>query len=244
MFTEDSVTINYTGSKELKDTLSITVLYIEDDRDIGNAVSADLREREYAVRWLESGEGALEAAEGCQLAVLDVMLPGLDGFTVGQRLKRAYPGLPVLMLSARTSIDDKLQGLDFADDYLTKPFHPDELAARIEVLLRRSGTAASVPMTLKHLIVQPGSSIITEAASGREIMLTGKQFQIFSYLLRHLGQILTKEQIYEAVWGETYIEGDKTLMVHIRYLREKLELDPAVPEIIETVRGIGYRVRA
>ncbi|MNC39570.1 Transcriptional regulatory protein WalR [compost metagenome] len=172
------------------------------------------------------------------------MLPGLDGFTVGQRLKRAYPNLPILMLSARTSIDDKLQGLEFADDYLTKPFHPDELAARIEVLLRRTGAVMSIPLTLKHLMVYEGDNRIIEAASGKEILLTGKQFQIFSYLLRHLGQILTKEQIYEAVWGESYIEGDKTLMVHIRYLREKLELDPAAPEIIETVRGIGYRVRA
>ncbi|OKP87398.1 response regulator transcription factor [Paenibacillus sp. P32E] len=224
--------------------MSVTLLYVEDDRDIGIAVSADLRERGYAVRWLESGEGAAEAAAGCQLAILDVMLPGLDGFTVGQRLKRAFPNLPILMLSARTSIDDKLQGLEFADDYLTKPFHPDELAARIEVLLRRTGAAMSIPLTLKHLMVYEGDNRIIEADSGKEILLTGKQFQIFSYLLRHLGQILTKEQIYEAVWGESYMEGDKTLMVHIRYLREKLELDPAAPEIIETVRGIGYRVRA
>lgn len=223
--------------------MSVTLLYIEDDREIGSAVSADLREREYAVRWLESGEGAVEAAAGCQLAILDVMLPGLDGFTVGQRLKRAYPELPVLMLTARASIDDKLQGLDFADDYVTKPFHPDELAARIEVLLRRSGASAAVPLQLKHLLVADGGQRITDA-EGKEIVLTGKQFQIFSYLLRHLGQILTKEQIYEAVWGEPYLEGDKTLMVHIRYLREKLELDPGDPEIIETLRGIGYRVRA
>lgn len=224
--------------------MSVTLLYVEDDREIGSAVSTDLRERQYAVRWLESGEGAVEAAAGCQLAVLDVMLPGLDGFTVGQRLKRAYPAMPILMLSARASIDDKLQGLEFADDYLTKPFHPDELAARIEVLLRRTGAAEPSPLVLKHLVVYEGNNVIQEAATGREILLTGKQFQIFTYLLRHLGQILTKEQIYEAVWGEAYIEGDKTLMVHIRYLREKLELDPAAPEIIETVRGIGYRVRA
>ncbi|MBW4085313.1 response regulator transcription factor [Paenibacillus sp. S150] len=224
--------------------MGVTLLYIEDEREIGGAVSADLREREYAVRWLESGEGAVEAAAGCQLAILDVMLPGLDGFTVGRRLKRAYPSLPILMLSARTAIDDKLHGLEFADDYLTKPFHPDELAARIEVLLRRTGTAKSIPLRLKHLMVYEGDNRIIEADSGNEILLTGKQFQIFSYLLRHLGQILTKEQIYEAVWGESYMEGDKTLMVHIRYLREKLELDPAAPEIIETVRGIGYRVRA
>ncbi|MRN55372.1 response regulator transcription factor [Paenibacillus monticola] len=224
--------------------MSVTLLYIEDDREIGHVVSSDLREREYGVRWLQSGEGALEAAADSQLVILDVMLPGLDGFTVGQRLKRAYPQLPILMLSARSSIDDKLQGLEFADDYLTKPFHPDELAARIEVLLRRAGTAVSEPLALKHLIVYESDNRVVQADTGHEIRLTGKQHQIFSYLLRHLGQIMTKEQIYEAVWGEAYMEGDKTLMVHIRYLREKLELDPAVPQIIETVRGIGYRVRA
>jgi DNA-binding response OmpR family regulator len=224
--------------------MSVTLLYIEDDREIGSVVSGDLSDRNYVVRWLRSGEGAVEQAEGCQLAILDVMLPGLDGFTVGQRLKRAYPKLPILMLSARTSIDDKLQGLQFADDYLTKPFHPDELAARIEVLLRRAGASSPEELVLKHLVVYEGDNRIIDADSGNEILLTGKQFQIFYYLLRHLNQIMTKEQIYEAVWGEPYMEGDKTLMVHIRYLREKLEKDPASPQIIETVRGIGYRVRA
>jgi len=224
--------------------MSVTLLYIEDDREIGSVVSGDLSDRNYVVRWLRSGEGAVEQAEGCQLAVLDVMLPGLDGFTVGQRLKRAYPKLPILMLSARTSIDDKLQGLQFADDYLTKPFHPDELAARIEVLLRRAGASSPEELVLKHLLVYEGDNRIIDADSGNEILLTGKQFQIFYYLLRHLNQIMTKEQIYEAVWGEPYMEGDKTLMVHIRYLREKLEKDPASPQIIETVRGVGYRVRS
>lgn len=224
--------------------MKVSLLYIEDDLDIGRAVSADLSDRNYTVNWQRSGEGAVEQAEGCQLAILDVMLPGLDGFTVGQRLKKAYPHLPILMLSARTSIDDKLQGLQFADDYLTKPFHPEELAARIEVLLRRAGAASSERLLLKHLIVLEGDNRIIHAESGDEIPLTGKQFQIFFYLLRHLNQIMTKEQIYEAVWGEPYMDGDKTLMVHIRYLREKLELDPAMPQIIETVRGVGYRIRA
>src|SRR5690606_34582733 len=109
---------------------------------------------------------------------------------------------------------------------------------------RRFGAHASEPVPVKHLLVYEKENRIENRTTGEEVILTAKQFQIFSYLLRHLGQILTKEQIYEAVWGESFIEGDKTLMVHIRYLREKIEQNPAAPEIIETVRGIGYRIRA
>ncbi|NIK78158.1 DNA-binding response OmpR family regulator [Paenibacillus castaneae] len=224
--------------------MSATLLYIEDDREIGSFVCRHMQEQGYEVNWVMSGEQALEAAAGCKLVILDIMLPGLDGFTVGQRLKKAAPDIPILMLSARTSIDDKLQGLQFADDYLTKPFHPDELTARIEVLLRRTGARNSEPLAIKHLLVHEQQNLVENQDTGEEITLTGKQFHIFSYLLRHLGQIMTKEQIYESVWGESYIEGDKTLMVHIRYLREKIERNPAAPEIIETVRGIGYRIRA
>ncbi|HEY4392273.1 MAG TPA: response regulator transcription factor, partial [Paenibacillus sp.] len=176
--------------------------------------------------------------------ILDVMLPGLDGFTIGQRLKKQFPYIPILMLSARASIDDKLHGLQFADDYLTKPFHPEELVARIEVLLRRSGTPSATPLQLRHLLIHEKENIIVNQDTGEEVILTGKQFYIFQFLLQHLGQILTKEQIYEGVWGEPYLDGDKTLMVHIRHLREKIERDPATPEIIETIRGIGYRVRS
>ncbi|TMV52247.1 response regulator transcription factor [Paenibacillus mesophilus] len=224
--------------------MKIPILYIEDDTDIGAWVTKDLAGRGYEVTWLTSGERALQEAAACRLAIVDVMLPGLDGFTVGQRLKKQNPQLPVLILSARAAIDDKLQGLQFADDYLTKPFHPDELAARIEVLLRRTGDAFEDTLTLKHLLVHMRDKRIVHRDTGEDIVLTGKQFHIFQYLLKHLGQIMTKEQIFEAVWSEPYLEGDKTLMVHIRYLREKLERDPAAPEIIETIRGIGYRVKA
>lgn len=170
------------------------------------------------------------------------MLPGLDGFSIGKRIKREQRELPILMLSARTAVEDKLEGLGFADDYVTKPFHPDELIARVEVLLRRFEKKADV-LQLQHLTIQTKDLQIINSETNEEIQLTGKQYHIFQYFLRHLNQILTKEQIYESVWGESYIEGDKTLMVHIRYLREKLEKDPAHPTIIETIRGLGYRVR-
>ncbi|MFD0589654.1 response regulator transcription factor [Paenibacillus sp. GCM10027627] len=219
------------------------LLYIEDDKEIGQFVTDHLQACGYEVHWLRSGDRALEVAEGASLAILDIMLPGLDGFTVGQRLKKAAPAMPIMLLSARTAIDDKVQGLQFADDYLTKPFHPDELTARIEVLLRRSEKASPLPLAVKHLLVYEKENRIVHADTGEEIMLTGKQFHIFNYLLSRRGQIMTKEQIYEAVWDEPYLEGDKTLMVHIRYLREKVERNAAEPEIIETVRGIGYRVR-
>ncbi|MCM3041407.1 response regulator transcription factor [Paenibacillus motobuensis] len=220
------------------------LLYIEDDQEIGTFISGELSSRGYEVTWLTSGDRAMEEAETSNLVILDVMLPGLDGFTVGQRLKKQFPHIPILMLSARASIDDKLHGLQFADDYLTKPFHPEELAARIEVLLRRSGAPSAAPLQLRHLLIHEKENIIVNQDTGEEIILTGKQFHIFQFLLQHLGQILTKEQIYEGVWGEPYLDGDKTLMVHIRHLREKVERDPAAPEIIETIRGIGYRVRA
>jgi DNA-binding response OmpR family regulator len=220
----------------------VRILYIEDEREIGEWVTRDLTERGYQVTWLTSGEGAEQHARQADVAVLDVMLPGLDGFSVGKRLKREAPDLPILMLSARSAVEDKVEGLSFADDYLTKPFHPEELAARIEVLLRRTQKFEDVLM-LRHLKIQLQNMQIIDTRTGEEIVLTGKQYHLFQYFLRHLNQILTKEQLYEAVWGEPYLEGDKTLMVHIRYLREKIEQNPAEPQIIETIRGIGYRVR-
>lgn len=220
----------------------VHILYIEDDKEIGHWVSTDLTERGYKITWLQSGENMESYLTSIDLAILDVMLPGLDGFSLGKRLKKSAPDIPIIMLSARTAVEDRLEGLRFADDYVTKPFHPDELAARIEVLLRRFQRHDEV-LEIKHLQIYPKDMRIINKNNEEEIVLTGKQYHLFQYFIRHLNQILTKEQLYEGIWGESYIEGDKTLMVHIRYLREKIEENPSVPTVIETIRGIGYRVK-
>lgn len=220
----------------------VHILYIEDEIEIGSWITNDLKERGYKVTWLESGDKIEKYLSSTDIAVLDVMLPGLDGFSIGRRIKKEDSNFPILMLSARTAIEDKIEGLSFADDYLTKPFHPDELAARIEVLLRRFQKSEDI-LQIGHLKIYTKDLQIINQKNNEEIPLTGKQYYLFQYFIRHLNQILTKEQLYEGVWGESYIEGDKTLMVHIRYLREKIEENPAKPTIIETIRGIGYRVK-
>ncbi|GIN57140.1 DNA-binding response regulator [Lederbergia ruris] len=220
------------------------ILYIEDDLEISKWVVEVLEEKGHKVNWLSSGEGATKIAREVEIAILDVMIPGLDGFSIGRRLKQEYPSLPILMLSARTSVEDRLQGLEFADDYVTKPFYPEELVARIEVLLRRFQQNQTEKVRIGHLDIFLEENRILDHEKNEEIILTGKQYQIFQYFLRHQNQILTKEQLYEGVWREPYIDGDKTLMVHIRYLREKLERDPAKPDLIETIRGLGYRLKS
>lgn len=218
------------------------ILYIEDEKEIGQWITEDLTARGYEVIWLMSGDQLEKHISDIDLAILDIMLPGLDGFSIGKRIKKANQETPIIMLSARSAVEDKIEGLSFADDYVTKPFHPDELAARVEVLLRRFQKQDDI-LEIEHLQIDAKSMAIINKNREQEILLTGKQFQLFQYFLRHLNQILTKEQLYEGVWGERFIEGDKTLMVHIRYLREKIEVNPAKPTIIETIRGIGYRVK-
>ena len=223
------------------------VLVVEDDLETAQFLRKALKESGHAVVLAHDGEeGAALAREGSfDVMIIDRMLPKLDGLSLVRQLRSEGIRTPVLILSALGEVDDKVKGLRAGgDDYLTKPFHPEELEARIRVLLRRFGTFASEPVAIKHLLFYENENRLVNRDTGEEIVLTGKQFQIFTYMVRHLGQILTKEQIFEAVWGEPYLEGDKTLMVHIRHLREKVERDPNAPEVIETVRGIGYRVRA
>ncbi|PHE88223.1 DNA-binding response regulator [Bacillus pseudomycoides] len=219
------------------------ILYVEDDHEIGEWVKRELQKQEYEVAWFTSENGTNEVCEIADVIVLDVMLPGLDGFTLGQRFKSEYPDTPIIMLTARTTLEDKIYGLTFADDYITKPFHPKELMARIEVLLRRYNKDGAEVQHVKHLKVFMKEYRIVDIDTGEEIVLSGKQHQIFFYLMKNMNCTLTKEQIFEAVWNESYIEGDKSLMVHIRHLREKIERNPSSPQIIETIRGIGYRCK-
>ncbi|MFA9558325.1 response regulator transcription factor [Evansella sp. AB-rgal1] len=219
------------------------ILYIEDEKELGSWVFEDLTRRGYEVIWLTNGEGVQEYLETSDIVILDVMLPGLDGFSIGKRIKKSYPQIPIMMLSARAQMDDKLEGLQFADDYVTKPFHPDELEARIQVLARRFDRIVPEEIQVQHLRYAPKRYELIHEEKSEPIFLTAKQLHILDYLIKHAGQIMTKEQIFEAIWEENYIEGDKTLMVHIRYLREKIEKNPAKPLIIETIRGIGYRLK-
>ncbi|SFQ23017.1 response regulator transcription factor [Salibacterium halotolerans] len=219
------------------------ILYVEDDKEIADLVLHDLHDKGYECTWLRSGQQLEDHLHKTDLLLLDIMLPGLDGFTLGKRIREQYSSLPILCLTARTAIEDKLTGLGFSDDYLTKPFHPEELLLRIDILLKRYDKVRLDTLTLRHLSIDLNANHIVNTETGREIILTEKQFKIFRFFLKNANHILTKEQIYSNVWQEPYIEGDKTLTVHIRYLRQKLEKDPQNPEIIETIRGLGYRVR-
>ncbi|MFD0617748.1 response regulator transcription factor [Paenibacillus sp. GCM10027629] len=219
------------------------ILYIEDDLEIGSWLTNYLSESGYLVEWLQTANELTEELPKVDLIILDVMLPGLDGYSVGLRIRKRLPHIPILMLTARTSIEDKLQGLAFADDYMTKPFHPDELCARIKILIRRKGDLSADRVQLGHIMIDKELNRITNTQTGEDIVLTGKQYHIFMELFQHANRILTKKRLYESVWGESYLEGDKSLMVHIRHLREKVEIDPGNPMIIETIRGVGYRLK-
>lgn len=221
------------------------MLYVEDNVEIGEWVERELVESGMTVTWLKSGDEAVSLAENHDLVILDVMLPGIDGFTVGQRIKNKYADKPLIMLTALGAVEDKVQGLGFADDYLTKPFSMEELIARINMLMRRQGQGQrqNEMIEIEHLKVYLNEHQVFDDRNDEEIRLTAKELKIFFFLLENKNQILTKEQIYEAVWNESYIAGDKSINVHIRHLREKIEDDSSQPKIIETIRGIGYRVR-
>ncbi len=222
------------------------VLVVDDDETVSEVVRRYLERDGYAVDTAYDGVTALRQAlaHPPDLMVLDLMLPGIDGIEVCRRLRQSHP-VPVIMLTARGDVDDRVTGLEVgADDYVTKPFSPRELTARVGAVLRR---AAAVDQQQPSLLEAGRIRLDTASrrcwVGGTLVQLTTKELDLLAFLLRSPGRAWRREELLEHVWGWTY--GDtSTVTVHIRRLREKVEEDPATPRHLQTVWGVGYRFEA
>jgi two-component system OmpR family response regulator len=224
------------------------ILVVEDDQNLLATLKYNLLKEGYQVDTAVDGAQALEIArsEKAELIILDVMLPKLSGFEVCRILRKEMT-VPILMLTAKTEEIDKIVGLEIgADDYMTKPFSMRELLARVRAMLRRAGMAvpqqAEAPMLLKmgELEIDTGRHLALRR--GTPLDLTPKEFDLLLFLARNKGFVFSREQLLEKVWGYDYAGGTRTVDVHIRWLREKVETDPAHPEHLLTVRGAGYKL--
>jgi two-component system, OmpR family, response regulator ResD len=233
------------------DSAASSVLVVDDEPTIVEVVGRYLERAGYEARGAADGFEALElaATERPDLVVLDLMLPGIDGIEVMRRL-RELPGPPlaVILLTARGEESDRLVGLrQGADDYVVKPFSPAELVARVGAVLRRTrpaeadGDADEPPIEVGPLRIEPSSRRVF--LDGEEIALTMREFDLLAFLAAHPGRVYSRDQLMESVWGEPYFEDTSTVTVHIRRLRAKLGDDPASPRFVETVWGVGYRLR-
>ena len=221
------------------------ILTIEDDPTTAAEIRRELEERGFKVSWAADGEEGLRLAAtgGYDAITLDRMLPGRDGLEVAAALKAAGVETPILMISALSDVDERVRGLRAGgDDYLTKPFALDEMAARVEVLLRRS-RADSDRRILRLADLELDLFAHVARRSGRDLRLGPKELKLLDYLLRNSGQVVTRTMIFEAVWGYTFDPGTNLIDVHVRALRAKLE-GPGLPTLLHTVRGSGYSLRA
>jgi DNA-binding response OmpR family regulator len=220
------------------------VLVIEDNRRLSRSLKTSLGEAGYAV---DVAYDAIEAEALAEAApydaiVLDVMLPGRDGFALCRDLRRRRIRAPVLMLTARDAVEDRVRGLDSgADDYLVKPFALDELLARLRALLRRESLSRTGTLQVADLVVDPSSHRVERA--GRPVALTTKAFALLEYLARHPDQVVTREMVEQHVWSYDYEGASNVVDVYIRRLRRQID-DPFPVKLIETVRGVGYRLRS
>jgi two-component system response regulator MprA len=220
------------------------VLVVEDDPHVREAVERALRYEGYDVHTAVNGNDALLRIDELEpdAIVLDVLMPGTDGLAVCRILRDRGNHTPVLMLTARHAVSDRVAGLDAgADDYLVKPFALDELFARVRALLRRSSiTDGEESLTVADLVLDPKRRQAWRA--GRELGLTKTEFDLLELLMFNAGIVVTRESIYERIWGYDFETSSKSLDVYIGYLRRKTEIDDA-PRLIQTIRGIGYTVR-
>ena len=220
------------------------ILVVEDEESFRDALSYMLRREGFEVHLAENGPAALESFDrhGADLVLLDLMLPGLSGTEVCRAL-RARSTVPVIMLTAKDSEVDKVVGLEIgADDYVTKPYSTRELVARIRAVLRRHGEPDElVPATLEAGPVRMDVDRHVVSVDGEQVAMPLKEFELLELLLRNAGRVLTRGQLIDRVWGSDYVGDTKTLDVHVKRLRSKVEPDPGVPKHIVTVRGLGYK---
>jgi len=220
------------------------VLVAEDDRAVRDAVERALSFEGYDVITARDGAEALQRVlnDSPDLVVLDVMMPIVDGLETCRRLRASGNGVPVLMLTARTEIADRVAGLDAgADDYLAKPFALEELLARMRALLRRSTSVVGEAFTVGDLVLDPDARLATR--SGEVMSLTKTEFDLLQFLVENAGVVLTRERIYEEIWGYDFETTSNSLDVYIGYLRRKTEV-AGRPRVVHTVRGVGYVARA
>jgi two-component system response regulator RegX3 len=220
------------------------ILVVEDEVSYSDPLSYLLRKEGYEVAVAETGPAALEEFDraGADLVLLDLMLPGLGGADVCRAL-RQRSAVPVIMLTAKDSEIDKVVGLEIgADDYVTKPYSSRELLARIKAVLRRGSEPEDLlPATLEAGPVRMDVERHVVTVNGEPAALPLKEFELLEMLLRNTGRVLTRMQLIDRVWGSDYVGDTKTLDVHVKRLRAKIEPDPAAPRHIVTVRGLGYK---
>jgi DNA-binding response OmpR family regulator len=214
------------------------VLLIEDDHSIGRLVCSYLDRNGYRTVWVRSGEeGLIELnRHPIKIVVLDIGLPGIDGFEVCRKI-RARSSVPIVMLTARDEEPDRVAGLEVgADDYLTKPFSPRELVARIKAVLRRTQARPHEDvLSMADVVLKRGAREVTVA--GEPVELTVKEFDLLAWLMQHSGIVFSREQLLDRVWGMSYLGGTRTVDVHVAQVRRKL----GRPSLIRTVRGAGYK---
>lgn len=234
-----------------------TVYIVDDESTIREVVRRYLELDGYHVVEAETGTQALELLrqQPADLVLLDIMLPGVDGFSIARSLRHSseYAGLnlngdiPIIMLTSRGAERDRIAGFELGvDDYVVKPFSPRELVARVKAVLRRSaannGDKTEAPVSFPRLTIDPLRRLVE--VDGQPVTLTVKEFDLLYLLARHPGQVFTREQLLDLIWGYEFYGDASTVTVHIRRLREKIEHDPAQPTFVQTVWGVGYKFEA
>lgn len=219
----------------------MNLLVLEDDESVARLLKQATEEAGYSVRVVDDGFVALDAAKATDLdlLLLDVMVPRLNGFEITRRLRESGVATPILIITARDAIEDKVKGLDAgADDYIVKPFELAELLARIRALLRR-GNPAGGSLKVADLVLDTESREVTR--SGVTVSLSATEFSLLEYLMRNAGRVLTRAMIVDHVWQYDFDGNDNVLDVYISYLRKKIDRNTDTP-LIQTIRGVGYRV--